>query len=71
MKKIIYFISVLFLISSCSKQVLEIGQTDIQPYYVTVKQLISLENGMSKKAVATLGLIIFWTSRRNGSMSLF
>jgi len=52
MKKIIYFVAVLFLISSCSKQVLEIGQIDIQPHYVTVKQLVSLENGMSKQAVA-------------------
>jgi len=52
MKKIIYFVAVLFLISSCSKQILEIGQTDMQPHYVTVKQLISLENGMSKQAVA-------------------
>lgn len=51
MKKIIYFFTVLFLLSSCSNQLL-VSQTDIQPHYITVKQLISLENGMSKQAVA-------------------
>jgi len=51
MKKIIYFVTVLFLFSSCSNQLL-VSKTDIQPHYITVKQLISLENGMSKQAVA-------------------
>ena len=52
MKRIVYLLSLVLLISSCSKQVLQVVQNSHEPYYVTVQQLTVLEIGMTKNQVS-------------------
>jgi hypothetical protein len=52
MKRIIYLLFLALLISSCSKQVIQVKQNNHEPYYVTVQQLNVLEIGMTKNQVS-------------------
>ena len=52
MKRIVYLLFLAFLISSCSKQVVQVVKNNHEPYYVTVQQLNVLEIGMTKNQVS-------------------